>query len=111
MDTLFLSSINNITRGLKTEFNVRYLDNGTLGDLPENVLAVVTKLAEDLRRVEFELNPKKCEVSILNHTKEEEVQTFGRFIELLSELNLVPAVKSFLRVLYTNNLLLVLAAR
>ena len=62
--------IDNITRGLETEFNGWYLDNGTLGDLPEKVLAVVTKLVEDLQGLEFELNPKKCELTILNHNKD-----------------------------------------
>ena len=38
-----------------------------------------------------DVNPKKCELTILNHTKEEKIQTFERFKELLPELKLVPA--------------------
>ena len=73
-----------------------YLNNETLRDSPENVLAMVTQLIENLLKVELELNPKRCEWTILNHTKEEKIQTFGRFKELLPKLKLVPAAKSFL---------------
>ena len=93
---LFSLGIDNITRGLETVFNVWYLDNGTLEDLPEKILAVVTKLVEDLRTVGLELSSKKCELIILNHTTEKKIQTFGCFKELLPELKLVPAAKSFL---------------
>ena len=92
----FSLGIDNISRGLETEFNVWYLNDGTLRDSPEKVLAVATQLVEDLRGVGLELNPKKCELTILNHTKEEKIQTFGRFKELLPEFKLVPAAKSFL---------------
>ena len=59
---------------------------------------MATKLIKGLRGVGLELNTKKCELIIINHTKEEEIQTFGCFKELLPELKLVPAAKSFLLV-------------
>ena len=58
--------------------SVWYLDDGTIRG-SEKVLAVVAKLVEDLRGVSLALNPKKFELSILNHRKEEEIQTSGGF--------------------------------
>ena len=51
LPALFSLGIDNIARGLETEFNVWYLDDGTLEDSPDKVLAVATKLVDDLREV------------------------------------------------------------
>ena len=96
MDPPFSLGIDNITLGLETKFIVCYLDDGTLADSPEKVLAA-TNLVNALRGVGLELNPRICELTTLNHTKvEEEIQSFGRFKDLLPELKLVLAAKSFL---------------
>ena len=84
------------TTGLETELNVWYLDDGTLRNLPEKVFAVVTKLVNDLRGVGLELNSRKCELTTINHTKEEEIQMFERFKEMLHERKIMPTAKSFL---------------
>ena len=46
-----------------------------------------------MRGVGLELNRRKCELTILNRTEEEEIQTLGRFKKLLPELKLVSVAK------------------
>ena len=61
-------------------------------DLPQNILAGVRKLVDGLQRVESELTLlKKCELTILSHTTEKEIQTSRRLKAWLPELKLVPA--------------------
>ena len=57
---------------------------------------MVTKSVDDLRGVRLELDPRKCELTILSHSKDDEIQMFESFKELLPELKLVPAAKCFL---------------
>ena len=53
------------------------------------------KLLGDLQGVVLELNQRKCELTVLNHT-EKEIQMFGRLKELLPHLKLVPTAEPLL---------------
>ena len=72
---LFSLGIDSLTRELEVEFNAWYLDDGTLGDTPEKVLTVILKLVSDLRRVGLEVNQRKCELIILNLSREDQIRT------------------------------------
>ena len=75
---------------LEAEFNVWYLDDGTIGDSPEKVISCIRGLIVDLREMGLEFNLQKCELTLLNHTRDEALQTEEMFRELLPELEIVP---------------------
>ena len=93
---LFSLGIDEVVRRVNTEFNVWYLDDGSLGDKPETVLQAVQKLVEDFRAVGLEVNQGKCELIILNHSREEELETEAMFRGVLPTLKVIPAHKSLL---------------
>ena len=80
----------------KIKFNVWYLDDETLRVSSGKILVMNTQLVDDLRGERLVLNSIKCEVTILSHIEEEEVQIFGPFKELLPKLELVPDGEFFL---------------
>jgi len=86
---LFSLGIDSLTRRVNTEFNVWYLDDGTIGDSPEKVFSSLQRLIHDLREVGLEINQTKCELVIINHSREEKLRTEGLFRELLPELKVV----------------------
>ena len=86
---LFSLGIDSIASRVDTEFNVWYLDDGTIGDSPEEVLSCVRVLVDDLRRVGLEVNHSKCELLILNHTREDSLRTEGMFREIMPGLKVV----------------------
>ena len=86
---LFSLGIDDLTRRIDTEFNVWYLDDGTIGDSPDKVLACVRRLIDDLREVGLEVNQSKCELVILGHTDEDSSQTEVAFRELLPRLKVI----------------------
>jgi hypothetical protein len=91
---LFSLGIDKLVRKVDTEFNVWYLDDGTIGDEPEKVLSCVQELLDDLREVGLEVNQKKCELIILNHSREEKLHTMELFRGLLPELRFKQASES-----------------
>lgn len=86
---LFSLGIDDLTRRIDTEFNVWYLDDGTIGDSPDKVLTCVRRLVDDLREVGLEVNQGKCELVILGHENEDRVQTEVSFRELLPRLKVI----------------------
>ena len=86
---LFSLGVDSIASRVDTEFNVWYLDDGTLGDSPEKVLSCVRVLVDDLRKVGLEVNHSKCELLILNHTREDSLRTEGMFREIMPGLKVV----------------------
>ena len=78
---LFSLGVDSIASRVDTEFNVWYLDDGTIGDSPEKVLSCVRVLVDDLRKVGLEVNHSKCELLILNHTREDSLRTEGMFVK------------------------------
>ena len=93
---LFSLGIDRLTREVETEFNIWYLNEGTLGDSPDKVILCIRKLVQDLQEVGFEVNQRKCELIILNHTREEANQTLDMFRDLLPQIKVIPASESFL---------------
>ena len=93
---LFSLGIDSLVRMVDTEFNVWYLDDGTIGDSPEKVFSCVRKLIDDLAETGLELNQGKCELIILNHTREESLRTEDLFRGLLPELKVIPLSDSTL---------------
>ena len=63
--------IDSLVQRLETEFNVWYLDDGTIDDLPEKVISRISELIVDLREVVLEIIWRKCEVTLLNNTRDD----------------------------------------
>ena len=91
---LFSLGIDSIVREIDSEFNVWYLDDGSIGDTPERVLSCVRELIDNFRAVGLEINRGKCEMVILNHSREEELQTKEMFGGLLPDLKVIPLSES-----------------
>ena len=62
---------------------------GLLAISTEKVLSWVRILVYDLRRVGLEVNHSKCELLILNHTREDALRTEGMFPEIMPGLKVV----------------------
>ena len=75
---LFALSVDEAARGVQSEFNVRYLDDATLGDFPERVHNDLVVLLERLRVIGFEVNGSKCELTILNDSMPETTEAMFR---------------------------------
>lgn len=93
---LFSLGIDDLARELDAEFNVWYLDDGTIGDTPEKALVCARKLIAGLAGLGLNVNQNKCELVILNHTGEEAQRTEESFRELLPEIKIVSASESSL---------------
>ena len=87
--SLFSLGIDEVAKKISAEFNVWYLDDGTIGDKPEKVLDCVRTLVADLGQVGLEVNQGKCELIILNHSSEERIETEGMFRDLFPDLTVV----------------------
>lgn len=84
---LFALTVDEIARGVQSEFNVWYLDDATLGDSPERVHEDLRVLMDRLRAIGLEINSSKCELSILNDDRQEE--TVALFRGVLPEVKVV----------------------
>ena len=58
----FSLSVGEAVRGVKSELNVRYSDDATIGDYPERVHDYLVVLLERLRAIGLEANGSKCEL-------------------------------------------------
>ena len=63
---LFSLGIQDIVKNMKSELNVFYLDDGTLGGEVETVLEDLLKIKEIVNSHGLELNPTKCELFLVN---------------------------------------------
>ena len=86
---LFCLAVDESTRKVHTEFNVWYLDDGTIGDTPENVYSNVEQLVDSFRELGLQINQDKCELIILSHTVEERESTVSLFRGLMPEIKVV----------------------
>ena len=93
---LFSLGVDRLVRRVDAELNVWYLDDGTFGDSPEKVISNVRRLVDDLREVGLEVNQRKCELVILNHTREDKLRTERAFRALLPEVKIVAGSASSL---------------
>ena len=87
---LFSLGVDEVARTVESEFNVWYLDDATLGDTPEKVLQDVQRLINRLQAIGLEVNDRKCELTILDHSPQESVHTESRFRLVLPNVRIVP---------------------
>lgn len=93
---LFSLAIDELVRSLDAEFNVWYLDDGTIGYTPDKVYSCVQELAVAFQRAGLEINQKKCESIILSSTIEERRRTEAQYRRLLPELKVIDVASSTL---------------
>ena len=86
---LFCLAVDEATRKVDTEFNVWYLDDGTIGDTPDKVYTVIEQLVDGFREMGLEINQDKCELVILSHTLEERERTESLFRGLMPEIKVI----------------------
>ena len=82
---LFSLGVDEVARAVESEFNVRYLDDATLGDTPKQVLNDVRRLINQLQAIGLEVNGRKCELTILDHSPQELDATVRCFSLVLPE--------------------------
>ena len=75
---LFALSVDKAARGVQCEFNVWYLDDAALGDSPERVHDDLVVLLKRLRAIGLEVNGTKCELTILNDSMPEAMESLFR---------------------------------
>ena len=77
--TLFALSVDDsAARGVRSEFNVWYLNDATLRDSPERGYDDLVVLLERLRAIGLEVNGSKCELTILNDSMPEATENLFR---------------------------------
>ena len=77
--TLFALSVDeSAARGVRSEFNVWYLNDATLRDSPERGYDDLVVLLERLRAIGLEVNGCKCELTILNDSMPESTEALFR---------------------------------
>ena len=86
---LFSLGIDRLTRRIDTELNVWYLDDRKLGDVPDRVFSNVESLIGGLRELGLEVNSRKCELLILERSREEKRRVEQMFRELLPGIKVV----------------------
>lgn len=64
---IFSLAIHSIISSLKSKLNIWYLDDGTLGGEPDDVLADLTSIITKFESIGLELNFSKCELYIPPH--------------------------------------------
>ena len=79
---IFALTLDQVSRGLQTEFNVWYLDDGCLGGPLDSVLASLSGLRPALLDIGLELNPAKCAI-ILPRGLQDDEETVSRIQQLL----------------------------
>ena len=70
---LFSLEVDDITKSVDAEFNIRFLDDCIDGDSPEKLIKNVHTVVQKLRLAGLELNISKCELTILGHQTTTEV--------------------------------------
>ncbi|XP_021953585.1 uncharacterized protein LOC110850460 [Folsomia candida] len=78
-----------IVEAVETELNLWYLDDGAMGDPPENVLAALATVARMSGEVGLHLNTEKCEVGILGAEREEAIDILLQFQQVAPGIQLM----------------------
>jgi hypothetical protein len=68
---LFALALHPLIEDVLSEFNVWYLDDGTIADDPVVVLAELKKIIVRAKEIGLELNPSKCELALIGATPSE----------------------------------------
>ena len=87
---LFSLSIDDLTKSLSSELNVWFLDDGTLGDLVDKVLNDLDRLLIGFPALGAELNDAKCELTLLNHTEDQQAEVIELFRRRLPSIKIIP---------------------
>lgn len=70
---IFSLAIHPLVTLLQAELNVWYLDDGTLGDTPANVLVDLSTIKDRAKSIGLELNSTKCEIYFCSGTVDDNV--------------------------------------
>ena len=84
---LFSVGIQRAVQGIKSRFNTWYLDDASLIDNHQTVLADIRTLVPELRRLGLEVNSGKCEIIFLNINDRDEI--LREFRSVLPDLRVV----------------------
>ena len=84
---IFSLGIHQAVERVRSRFNTWYLDDASLADTPETVLADVVTLIPMLRSLGLELNGGKCELTFINSTQNDE--TLRSFQQVLPNIRVV----------------------
>ena len=94
---LFCLLIDALVKSLKSEFNVWYLDDGTIGDTPDIVLSDFQRIIEVAATLGLLINPNKCELSFLGPIDEKQKQAIlSKFRNLAPGIQLINDNDAFL---------------
>ena len=63
---LFSLGLDHITKSLKSEMNLGYLDDSNMTDSPDIVLEDLRLLLRELNKIGLSINTSKCELTCLN---------------------------------------------
>ena len=73
-----------------------YLDDGTMGDTPMKVVSNVERLVAKMREIWLQFNGRKCQLTILQYSREEAERTEVLFRTLMPEIEVVPESRATL---------------
>ena len=77
---IFSLGVDEIARSIECEFNVWYIDDASLADEPGLVLRELQRIIVDLEALGLSINGRKCELTLLNHTTQDQIEeTVGAF--------------------------------
>ena len=76
---LFSLGVDSVSRNIKSELNVWFLDDATVGGPIDDVLADLTTITAELARRGLEINDAKCELVLINHHGEDIPRTSDQF--------------------------------
>ena len=88
---LFSLTIDDLTKSLTAELNAWFLDDGTLGDIAEKVLEDLDRLMTGFPELGAALNGGKCELTLLNHTPEQQAEVVQLFRNRLPTIKVIPS--------------------
>ena len=76
--------------------NVWYLDDITMGNTPMKVSSTVERLVTKMREIGLEFNGRKCQLTILQHSREEAELSEDLFRAIIPEIEVVPESRATL---------------
>ncbi|XP_055355792.1 uncharacterized protein LOC129601093 [Paramacrobiotus metropolitanus] len=86
---LFCLGSSKLTRSLRADLNVWYLDDGTEGGDPEIVFEDLITVQNEASKLGLELNFAKCELYVYGGSEEERLRIFDRFNAVAPGIQLV----------------------
>ena len=88
---LFSLGIDSLIKTIDVELNEWFLDDGAIGDVVNKVILALDQLMAGFPELGEEINGGKCEVILLNHTEEEQLQTKNLFHQRFSTIKILSA--------------------